>query len=228
MNLRFKLVLAALACSTAAFAQSFPAGSTFLNSADPDAFQVRYVANLHVGSSFVDIVNTGASATAASGFITGGNICVQVYAFDNSEELLACCTCRITPNGLASIEVDDTPNGLFGNTETGAAPSSGVIKLVATADSAACGTSAAAETAGTLVPGMAAWATTLHQLVIPPGLPSTSTTYQQTETPFSITGLSAGEYAHLTTFCSFDVVNGTKQGVCPGCSATGLGAAAVQ
>ena len=160
MHLRFKLAFAALAFTTAAFSQ-------IINTATPDSFQVRYVANLHSGSSFVDIVNTGSSATATSGFITGGNICVQVYAFDNSEELLACCTCTITPNGLASIEVDDTAAGLYGNTETGAAPSSGVIKLISTVDGAGC--TATAER--TLEPGMAAWGTTLHDVEV--GSPGT-------------------------------------------------------
>ena len=215
MYLRFKLAFAALAFTTAAFSQ-------IINTAVPDSFQVRYVANLHTGSSVVDIVNTGASATATSGFITGGNICVQVYAFDNSEELLACCTCTITPNGLASIEVDDTAAGLYGNTETGAAPSSGVIKLVATAGGSGC----SATTEGTLVPGMAAWGTTLHNVEIPAG--TVTSNFQLTETPFTQSGLSAGEYAHLTLFCSFDQVNGTGQGVCPGCQLTALGASSSQ
>jgi hypothetical protein len=215
MNLRFKLAFAALAFSTAAFSQ-------IINTATPDSFQVRYVANLHSGSSFVDIVNTGSTATG-TGFITGGNICVQVYAFDNSEELLACCTCTITPNGLASIEVDDTAAGLYGNTETGAAPSSGVIKLVATS---LTGSGCVATVEGPLVPGMAAWGTTLHNVEIPAG--TVTSNFQLTETPFTESGLSVGEYAHLTTFCQFDQVNGTGQGVCPGCKLTGLGASSSQ
>ena len=216
MYLRFKLILAALTLSTAAFSQ-------IINTAAPDSFQVRYVANMHSASSFVDIVNTGASATSSAGFITGGNICVQVYALDSTEELLACCTCTITPNGLAAIQVDNTAGGLFGNTETGGAPSSGVIKLVATNLS---GSGCIPTVGGTLVAGMAAWGSTAHNLEIPAG--TVTSKFQITETPFTRAPLSAGEYAHLTTFCAFDQVNGTGQGVCPGCRLTGLGASSSQ
>ena len=61
-----------------------------------DTFQVRYAANLNIGDSFVDFTNTG--ATVANG--VSQNLCLNVYTFDPQEELISCCTCTVTPNGL--------------------------------------------------------------------------------------------------------------------------------
>src|SRR5580704_11954419 len=83
-------------------------------------FQVRYAANLNVGDSVVDITNTGA---------TGNNICVNVYTFAPDEQEISCCTCQVTPDGLASLSVK---NSLINNTLTGVVPTAVVIKLVAT------------------------------------------------------------------------------------------------
>ena len=74
-----------------------PASATLVVTSPVDSYQIRYAANLNIGDSFVDVTNNGAS---------GGNICVNVYTFDQSEELLACCSCFVTPNGLAGIGRD--------------------------------------------------------------------------------------------------------------------------
>jgi hypothetical protein len=183
-----------------------------------DAFQAHYVSNLTSATSYIDIVNTGSSTTSTGGFITGGNLCVQVYAFDPSEELLDCCTCTVTPNELGSIVVNDSPTGLYGNTLTNTTETAGVVKLVATS-----GTTCSAATEGTLAPGLAAWATTPHQLIANGA--SAPFPLQLIETPFTQSALSAGEYAHLTTFCAFILADGSKSGVCGGCTTdVGLGA----
>ncbi len=59
MHMRFKLALATLAFSTAAFAQL-------------DSFQIKYAANLNIGNSFVNFTNSG--ATVANG--VSQNLCV--------------------------------------------------------------------------------------------------------------------------------------------------------
>jgi len=207
MNLRFKLVLAALACTTAAFATP---GVGPLNASDPDAFQVRYFANLNVGNSYIDITNNGAN--------NGKNICIQVYVFDKGEELLDCCSCTVTPNGLQSFNVNST-TGLTSNTLTGQILSQAVVKMVATSVTG-CDAGTAVESSS-LVSGMRAWATTLHQ--------NTSTSaYDLTETEFSSGSLSVAEYNHITSFCNFIEADGTTQGICPQCTNTALGASAAQ
>jgi len=184
-----------------------------------DGFQVGYAANVGPtgGESFIDITNTGASSTTA----TPQSLCINVYAFDSQEELLSCCTCQVTPNGLAALNVRQD---LLTNTLTGKSPTSAVIKLLASAPTGgACDPTSAGTAANPLASGMAAWGTTLHQL------PGSTTSLGLTERPFTISTLSAGELAHLTTFCAFDIANGTGAGICKGCSGpNGLGASSSQ
>ncbi len=175
-------------------------------------FQVRYAANLNLYDSVVNITNTGAS---------GGNICVGVYAFDPSEEELACCTCTVTPDGLESISLKTS---ILSNTATGELPSSMVIKLLATtASGGACN----ASTEGTPAPGLAAWMTTTHPITTTTTSPNwwvkpvTTTTLTLEETPFTPSTLSAGELAHITSFCGFIQANDSGAGICKGCSTGG-------
>jgi hypothetical protein len=163
-------------------------------------FQVRYAPNLNIGDSFVDITNTGAS---------GGNLCANVYTFDPSEELISCCTCSVTPNGLQSLSV---LKSLIANPLTPATPTAAVIKLIAT--SGTC--NAATVTQNNLAPGMLAWGTSLHAQ--PSG-------YGVTESPFLLATLSTAELAHITSTCGFIQSNGSGFGICKGCAAGGLGAA---
>ncbi len=164
-----------------------------------DAFQIRYAANLPIGDSFVNITNSGAQGTTAS-----GNICVNAYTFDASEELISCCACEVTPNGLQSISV---LNSLISNPLTPAVPSSVVIKLVASVP----GT-------GALAHGLLAWGTTLH------ALPTAPASYGLSETPFSNSALSAAELTHITSTCGFIQSDGSGFGICKGCAGGGLGA----
>lgn len=198
--MRFKLTLATLVFSTVAFSQ---------NPITADSpFQVRYAANLNIGDSYVDITNTGAStANGAS-----QNICVNAYTFDPAEELISCCTCSVTPNGLQSLSV---LKSLISNPLTPAIPTSVVIKLVASTGTC----NASAVTAQTLAAGMAAWGTTLH-------LNSSTATpsYFGTETAFTPASLSAAELTHITSTCGFIQSNGSGFGICKGCAAGGLGA----
>jgi len=166
-----------------------------------DGFQVRYAANLNIGDAYVDITNTGAS---------GGNICVNTYTFDAAEELISCCTCGVTPNGLQSLSV---LKSLISNPVTPAAPAAVVIKLVATTGTC----NAAVITQNNLAPGMLAWGTSLHAQT------SSPLSYGLTETRFSIANLSAEELAHITSACGFIQSNGSGFGICKGCSAGGLG-----
>src|SRR5579872_7057003 len=98
MNKHSCLVLATLAMSAAAFAQ------TALNDGP---FLIGYAANLGAGqtvggppvdNSVLNLSNDGYLAgfyqTSGNGnpLGNGGNICVNVYAFDPAEEMAACCS----------------------------------------------------------------------------------------------------------------------------------------
>jgi len=169
-----------------------------------DEFQIRYSANLNIGDAYLDITNSGAS---------NGNICVNVYTFDPAEELISCCTCNVTPNGLQSLSV---VNSLISNPLTPAIPTAVVVKLVAS--SGTC--NAAVIKPINLAVGMLAWGTSLHAQA------TTPVSYGVTETAFSQAFLSDAELAHITSTCGFIQADGSKFGICSGCAAGALGASA--
>src|ERR1041385_9057641 len=129
MQLRI-IALASLAFAGVAFAAPddtpvpAPAGVT-----DVTFYQVAYSSNLLIGDSYVNLTNTG----VVNGFDPAGRICVNVYTFDPSEELVSCCSCLVTPDGLKSLSVKQD---LVSNTLTPGVPGSVVIKMLATVPSA--------------------------------------------------------------------------------------------
>jgi hypothetical protein len=209
MNLR-NILLVALVFTMAAYAQP--------NVTLDSPFQVRYASNLNVGESVINITNSGARgaglAAGTSASVTGA-ICVNVYAFSPDEQMVSCCSCPVTPNGLVSL---GAVRDLISNTLTPAVPTSIVVKLLATVPvGGSCATSA--QSPGAATSGMLAWGTTLH--ASPAGPPAL------TETPFLPATLSAGEFARLTQLCTFINANGTGFGICRSCRLGGLGAAAL-
>jgi hypothetical protein len=204
------VTLAALAFATAAFAQ---------NPITADSpFQVRYAANLNLGESYIDITNTGANGAALLGPGIGvqtGNICVNVYAFDASEELVSCCSCLVTPDQTVNLGV---VADLTSKTLTGVVPTSVTVKLLSTLAGTSCSNSAATATAASIVPGLAAWGTTLHPTPV-------AGTVATTETAFTPATLSPGEFASITGRCAAIIGNASGFGICTSCRSGALGAA---
>ena len=182
--------------------------------ATPDVYQLRYLANLDKGDSYVNLTNAG----TLNGFDPAGRICVNVYTFDPAEELISCCACPVTPNGLNSLSAR---NDLISNTLTPGVPTSITVKLLSSLPLPGNTCNAASPNAANLVRGMRAWATTLHLNTSATPAPGV---YQETETPFSIVELSATELAKLTSFCAFIQANGSGFGICKSCRAGALGA----
>lgn len=188
-----------------------------------DCFEVKYASNLDIGDSVVNVTNTG-TLTDPNALTQSGNMCVNVYTFDPSEELVSCCSCLVTPNGLNSLSVR---NDLISNTLTSGTPTSVIIKLIASVPlgrgvnntGGTCNPSS--PTVANLAPsGMKAWGTTLH------GLPTTPVSFGLTETEFQSSQLSVAELTKLTTFCGFIQANGSGFGICRSCRTGGLGAGA--
>jgi hypothetical protein len=185
-------------------------------------FQTRYAANLNLGESYIDIANTGANGAALLGPGFGaqsGNICVDVYAFDAGEELISCCSCLITPDETVNLGVN---RDLTVKTLTGVVPTSVTVKLLSTlagtgGSGTTCTNSAATASTATLVPGVAAWGTTLHST-------PTAGVVATTETPFQPATLSTAELASLSGRCASILGNGSSFGICSSCRAGALGA----
>ena len=200
MNLRIPtLLFVVFALATAAFGQAV--------AGPPDAFQVHYAANLNVGDSVINITNAGTQNTA-TGQLT--KICVNAYAFSPDEQLISCCSCTVTPNGLDTISAR---NDLISNTLTPAVPNSIVVKLIASTGTCNPASVAVAD----LAAGMVAWGTTIH------AVPTTGA-YSVTETKFASKGLSQAELSRLTSFCGFIMANGSGYGICRSCRMGGQGA----
>lgn len=174
-----------------------------------DAFQVNYISNLNLGDSYIDLTNTG-----TQGSVPAGNICVNVYVFDPAEEMLSCCSCLITPNGLGALSAQ---NDLINNTLTAAQPTSLVVKLLAsTPIGGLCDPST--PTYENLASGMRAWGTTLHRQ-------TGSSIPAITENPFENSTLSSAELTNVTTFCGYIEANASGFGLCNSCRAGGLAGA---
>ena len=211
MNMRVLLV-AVVVFSIPAFPQSLPLAAPVIPAAD-GVYQLHYLANLDKSDSFINITNAG----TLNGNDPTGRICVNIYAFDFAEELLACCACPVTPNGLnfLSAQRDLLPNTLFFN-----APTSMTIKLLAGTPNAGGFCNPASPTATNLVRGMRAWLTTPHLNTT--GSPAVG--YQLTETEFSKVELSATELVKIVSFCAFIQANGSGFGICKSCRLGALGA----
>jgi len=213
MKLRM-LILATMIFTVVAFAQ---------NPITADSpYQVRYASNLSIGDSVVNITNTGAhgaglgSGTSAS--VTGA-ICANVYVYSPDEEVVSCCSCPVTPNGLVSLSAK---SDLINNPLTRGTPTSIVIKLVATAPvGGSCNNSALLAGTPTLVPGMAAWGTTIHA-----NTSAAAGTYGVTETAFTPSTLTDAELARLAYGCGVVANVGSGFGVCNSCRLGGLGSVA--
>ena len=189
-------------------------------------FQIRYVANLNLGDSVINITNSGArgaglaAGTTAS---TTGAMCVNVYAFSPDEQMISCCSCPVTPNGLVSLSAR---RDLVNNTLTPAVPTAIVVKLYATVPvGGSC--SSSASNPGAPAIGMLAWGTTVHAgaaagsaaaITETPFLPATLS--GGTQDPF----LGIGELSRLTSLCTFINANGSGFGICSTCRLGGLGA----
>jgi len=201
-------VFALLICSTLVSGISAFAQGNVIPIAD--IFQVRYASNLNQGDSVINITNSGSTHAPGS----GGNLCVNVYAFDPSEEMVSCCACQVTPNALVSLSVQ---GDLISNTLSPSTPTAVVVKLVSSLPSGSgqCNPGVIYDVAS----GMRAWGTTLH------ALPGTPTTYGVTESGFLSGGLNELELDHLISFCGFIQANGSGFGICKSCRAGGLGGA---
>jgi len=235
MQLRLSLVLAALAISSVAFGQSFAFGD--------GAYQIGYAANLNIGDSVVNITNDGWIAgpfnhTGVAGN-TVGNICANIYVFDQSEEEISCCSCLTTPDGIYSLSAK---SDLISNTLTPAVPNSIVIKMVGstpgttpTGQFTVCNPTTIMETAppptNLATPGLVAWGSTLE--------PGPTGSYYPVRVTFvsggnvnstggygpGFAGTAGTELNSLTTLCSFILSNGTGYGRCTSCASGALGGA---
>jgi hypothetical protein len=175
----------------------------------PQTYLLSHYANNAGPGSAVDqvvrLVNVGSGGTPMTS--PAGDICTNIYVFDNNQEMVACCSCRLTPNELASASVAQQ---LTNNPLTSVVPAAGVVKILPiTAGSASCSPIAPfASSDASLVTGYAT-----HVQVSGPA------TYI-TETSIPVAVLGSDEAAFLNNACLFIQYLGSRKGTC-GCTSPG-------
>ena len=184
-----------------------------------DPFQVSYFSNLQLGDSVINVTNPGtlgAGLAAGTSASTTGAICLNVYAFSPDEQMIACCSCPVTPNGLVSLSARQD---LISKSNTPSVPNSIVVKLLASVPrGGSCQGSAASVSPLNLASSINAWGTKVHLL---------GDEGRVTETAFLPATLSSGELERLASLCTF-LSAASEQGFgrCNACRVAGLGASA--
>ena len=176
----------------------------------------------------INMTNSGANGASFNGPGIGGaigNICANVYTFSPDEQLVSCCSCLITPNGLISLSVD---NDLLSNTLTGIIPSSVSVTIIPTlAGPGGTGTNCtnSAALAGTANfpfnvnpaqdAGLFAWGTRLLKTPV-------ANSFAVSEGPFLRSFTSQQQLASVTNRCINIIGNGSSFGICRSCRVGGL------
>ena len=93
----------------------------------PNAYQVNYYSNATRQDQQVRIVNTGQVGSPIDTASGHGNVCADIYVFDANQEMIECCSCPITANGMLTLSLQ---NQLVGNPLTGVPADTGVVKIV--------------------------------------------------------------------------------------------------
>lgn len=206
------LLLTCLA--TSAFGQI--STSSFLD----DAYYVAYFTanNLALPDASVAITNPGSLAgwSVFDFQSPTGDLCANIYVFDQDQQLTECCSCFVSPNALVQFSVN---SDLTANPQNGVKSVAGDIKLTSSyIATGKCTTSvtingqtlsiAVAATDYEPEGSLRAWIT--HSRATAPGLVTV------TETPFQLGKLSddGSEFNNLRDRCRSAQVFGSGKGRC--------------
>jgi hypothetical protein len=208
----FAQVIAPLANSDGAYLLSYYDVSTHF-----DKSQGGYGGPGHSGGSgdaLVHIVNAGNFTNPA----LNGDICANIYVFNDVQEMQECCSCDLSPNALLTLS---TINNFTSNPLTSSESlEAGVIKIVGVppqsvgpGETSICPTS---ETFPTPEEGLHAWTNHTESMAsnqagfTPPFGFVTSTSVEE----FRHSELDAGELNQLFTECAFINAHGSGHGIC--------------
>jgi hypothetical protein len=125
--------------------------------------------------------------------VTQGNLFAAYYVFDDSQELIECCACVITPDGINSESVR---KNLTANPLTGIIPTRGVIKVIGSTTGSAARVSPSA--------GLHGWATHI-QATKTTGTKGASPWFM-TEAPLADAQLGTAEQALLQNLCYYSIL----------------------
>ena len=150
----------------------------------------------------IRLVNFGAAGTPLTS--PGGDVCANVYVFDANQEMVSCCSCRITPNGLLTLSI---ASSLTNNPVTSVVPVNGDIKVLSTAALGSTPCTPLSQNGGFL-DSTAGFGTHLQLSG------GTASGTFITETPLIAGTISQVEYSFLLQACQYARYLGSNKGVC--------------
>ena len=164
-----------------------------------DVYHLNYYSNRYNPYGMdqrLRIVNPGEQGTPMSA--KHGTVCADIYVFDAHQEMIECCACKITANGMRELSVN---LALTSNPLTGyPPPNDGVIKVISDSRDNC------AETGPVPTADLRLWLTHLQS---PDG-----TTLVLTESEFQQAPLPDDELSFLALACTFVQYLGSGRGVC--------------
>ena len=132
-----------------------------------------------------------------------GDICANIYVFDANQEMVACCSCRVTPNGLLSLSV---ANGLTNNPVTSVVPVNGEVKIISTLAGAKC---TPLTYNGGIAPSIVGWASHIET-----SGGTAAGTFISVSELLGWPAVPDAEGAFLPQACQFAQYLGSNKGVC--------------
>jgi len=143
----------------------------------------------------IRIVNSGVQSTAS----VLGDLCANIYVFDNTQELKECCSFPVTANGYLRFSVN---TNLTGNPGNGVPFNVGSVDVVPSVLSA---TTLCDPTKVSPVPSLDVWSTHVA---------NNGAGFRLVETLAPSAPLSAPELTELQSVCAFIVGNQSGKGIC--------------
>jgi hypothetical protein len=143
----------------------------------------------------IRIVNPGVQSTTS----VLGDLCANIYVFDNTQELKECCSCPVTANGFIRLSVN---TNLTNNPGNGVAFNIGSVAVVPSvlSSSTPCN-----PTSVSPAPSLDVWSTHIA---------NRGTGFRLVETLAPSAPLSGPELTELQSVCSFIVSNQSGAGIC--------------
>jgi hypothetical protein len=109
-------LFAIAALSTGAFAQESTYNYGYYTNANTAGFP----------DARMSVINPGSKG----GFSPVGDLCANIYVFLPDTQMIECCSCKVSPNGLRTFSLN---TDLTSNPFTSFTPHSGAIKIVSSA-----------------------------------------------------------------------------------------------
>jgi hypothetical protein len=159
--------------------------------AQDDVFAVSYFSNANTAGApdaHLRLTNDGNTA---------GTLWAAIYVFNNDQEMEACCSCYVTPNGYTDLDVN---KDLTGNFLTAGEKSTGIIKVVSSSTSS--------PTSVSPIIGIRGWLTHIQN-------GATASSFYITEESLKDSVLGSSELSvSLEETCSFVLSLGSGLGTC--------------